>query len=151
MIVAFCIPFILTTVVGKKKLTSEDVSGVDIKQAEFTETENIDSEENKVDTVAENFQAPITGITKKLSDIEMILPKEKEAIVKFNDNKTDFPKLTVHELFEKQVLKHPDKKAVVFEDKYLTYKELNEKANRLARFFIKNGLSRCDVASIMID
>lgn len=70
MIVVFCIPFILTTVVGKKKLTSEDVSGVDIKQAEFTETENIDSEENKVDTVAENFQAPITGITKKLSDIE---------------------------------------------------------------------------------
>lgn len=70
MIVAFCIPFILTTVVGKKKLTSEDVSGVDIKQAEFTETENIDSEENKVDTVAKNFQAPITGITKKLSDIE---------------------------------------------------------------------------------
>ena len=70
IIVAFCIPFILTTVVGKKKLTSEDISGVDIKQAEFTETENIDSEENKVDTVAENFQAPITGITKKLSDIE---------------------------------------------------------------------------------
>ena len=70
MIVAFCIPFILTTVVGKKKLTSEDVSGVDIKQAEFTETENIDSEENKLDTVAENFQAPITGITKKISDIE---------------------------------------------------------------------------------
>lgn len=70
MIVAFCIPFILTTVVGKKKLTSEDISGVDIKQAEFTETENIDSEENKLDAVAENFQAPITGITKKLSDIE---------------------------------------------------------------------------------
>ena len=70
MIVAFCIPFILTTVVGKKKLTSEDISGVDIKQAEFTETENIDSEENKVDTVAENFQVPITGITTKLSDIE---------------------------------------------------------------------------------
>lgn len=70
MIVAFCIPFILTTVVGKKKLTSEDISGVDIKQAEFTESENTDSEENKVDTVAENFQAPITGITKKLSDIE---------------------------------------------------------------------------------
>lgn len=70
MIVAFCIPFILTIVVGKKKLTSEDVSGVDIKQAEFIETENIDSEENKLDTVAKNFQAPITGITKKLSDIE---------------------------------------------------------------------------------
>ena len=86
MIVAFCIPFILTTVVGKKKLTSEDVSGVDIKQAEFTETENIDSEENKVDIVAENFQAPITGITKKLSDIE-----DKGFAIEMQDGKVVAP------------------------------------------------------------
>ena len=86
MIVAFCIPFILTTVVGKKKLTSEDVSGVDIKQAEFTETENIDSEENKLDAVAENFQAPITGITKKLSDIE-----DKGFAIEMQDGKVVAP------------------------------------------------------------
>ncbi|WP_287792594.1 PTS system trehalose-specific EIIBC component [Megamonas sp.] len=73
MIVAFCIPFILTTVVGKKKLTSEDISGVDVKQAEFTKVRiNEDSKQeiNNEEKIVENFQVPITGITKKLSDIE---------------------------------------------------------------------------------
>lgn len=73
MMVAFCIPFILTTVVGKKKLTSEDISGVDVKQAEFTKVRiNEDSKQeiNNEEKIVENFQAPITGITKKLSDIE---------------------------------------------------------------------------------
>lgn len=94
----------------------------------------------------------ISGSAERLCDIDMILPDEKELILHdFNDNKTDFPKLTVHQIFENQVKMHPDKKAVVFEDTYLTYRELNEKANQLARYFIQNGLERHDVVSIMID
>lgn len=94
----------------------------------------------------------VSGNAEKLSDIEMILPKEKEMILKdFNDNKTDFPKLTVHQIFENQVNLHPNKKAVVFENEFLTYKQLNEKANRLARYFIQNGLEAHDIVSIMID
>lgn len=93
-----------------------------------------------------------SGTVEMLSDIDMILPEEREIILhSFNDNKTDFPKLTVHELFEKQVELHPDKKAVVFENQSLTYRELNEKANRLARYFIQNGLEKHDIVSIMID
>lgn len=93
-----------------------------------------------------------SGTIDKLSDIDMILPEEKDIILhSFNDNKTDFPKLTVHQLFERQVDLHPDKKAVVFENEYLTYRELNEKANRLARYFIQNGLEKHDIVSIMID
>lgn len=94
----------------------------------------------------------VSGNVQKLSDIEMILPEEKELILNtFNNNKTDFPKLTVHQIFENQVVKHPNKRAVVFEDKFLTYSELNKKANKLARYFIKNGLEPHDVVSIMID
>lgn len=98
------------------------------------------------------IQQITSGNAEKLSDIDMILPEEKEMILnKFNDNKTDFPKLTVHQIFEKQVKLHPDKKAVVFEGKFLTYRELNEKSNQLARYFIQNGLEKHDVVSIMID
>lgn len=94
----------------------------------------------------------VSGNVQKLSDIEMILPEEKDIILNdFNNNKTDFPKLTVHQVFENQVNMHPDKKAVVFEDKFLTYKQLNEKANKLARYFMQNGLEKHDVVSIMID
>ncbi len=38
----------------------------------------------------------------------------------------------LHELFEAQVEKSPEAVAVVFEDKKLTYRELNERANQLA-------------------
>ena len=38
---------------------------------------------------------------------------------------------TIHQLFEDQVAKTPDNVAVVFEDKQLTYKELNEKVINL--------------------
>lgn len=141
-------------VISKFDLTCEVIPGEDNIEISLEYATDLFNN-NTIKNLGKHFihivEYLVSNPDKKLSDIEMILPKEKEAIVKFNDNKTDFPKLTVHELFEKQVLKHPDKKAVVFEDKYLTYKELNEKANRLARFFIKNGLSRGDVASIMID
>ena len=87
----------------------------------------------------------------KLKDIEMILPEEKEQIKKFNDNKTNYPKKTVCELFEEQAKKHPDKKAVVFGDTYLTYAELNSKANQIARFLISQGLKPKQVVALMID
>ncbi|NIB61070.1 amino acid adenylation domain-containing protein, partial [Francisella noatunensis subsp. orientalis] len=44
---------------------------------------------------------------------------------------------TVYELFEEQVLKNPDAIAIVFEDQEVTYKELNERSNQLARYIRK--------------
>ncbi|MCX6924693.1 MAG: amino acid adenylation domain-containing protein, partial [Verrucomicrobia bacterium] len=39
---------------------------------------------------------------------------------------------TVPSLFEEEAAQHPDRSAVVFHDETLTYRELNERANRLA-------------------
>ena len=39
---------------------------------------------------------------------------------------------TLHQLFEEQVQRTPEKTAVVFEDQKITYRELNERSNRLA-------------------
>lgn len=55
-------------------------------------------------------------------------------------NKTDkiYPKdKTIHQIFEEQVFKTPSNTALVFEDKALTYQELNNKANQLARYIRK--------------
>jgi amino acid adenylation domain-containing protein len=41
---------------------------------------------------------------------------------------------TIHGLFEDQVRKSPDRTAVIFERRTLTYRELNERANRLAHW-----------------
>ncbi|MFV9973245.1 MAG: AMP-binding protein [Francisella endosymbiont of Hyalomma asiaticum] len=58
-----------------------------------------------------------------------------DLIQKVNETQRAFPKgKTIHQLFEDQVAKTPGNIAVVFEDKQLTYKELNEKSNQLARY-----------------
>lgn len=46
----------------------------------------------------------------------------------------------MHQLFEAQVEKTPDPVAVVFENGFLTYKELNQRANQLAHYLQKLGV-----------
>jgi len=89
----------------------------------------------------------------KISEIEMLSKEEKRKIlVDFNDTKADYPKdKTIHELFEEQVEKSPDNIAVVFEDKKLTYRELNEKANRLARILREKGVEPDTIVGIMVE
>ena len=48
--------------------------------------------------------------------------------------------LTLPQLFESQVSRIPDRVAVVFESENLTYGGLNEQANRLAHYLIRQGL-----------
>lgn len=69
-----------------------------------------------------------------LKKIEIVTPQEKQSLL-YDFNKTDTPyesNKCIHQLFEEQVNRTPDKIAVAFEDKTLTYRELNEKANQLA-------------------
>ena len=73
---------------------------------------------------------------KKLKDYRLLTNKEYQQIV-IEWNKTDkvYAKdKTICQLFEEQVLKTADNIAVVFEDRQLTYYELNAKANQLARY-----------------
>ena len=71
-----------------------------------------------------------------LSEIDILSEEERRLVLfDFNDTRADYPKTkTIHALFEEQVRKTPDTIAVVFEDEKLTYRQLNEKANKLARF-----------------
>ena len=46
----------------------------------------------------------------------------------------------MHQLFEEQVERTPDAIAVVFEDKQLTYRGLDERANQLARRLQRLGV-----------
>ena len=51
-----------------------------------------------------------------------------------------FPEHTIHEEFEKQVLKTPDKIAITYNNEHLTYKELNDKANQMAFYLQHRGV-----------
>ena len=77
-----------------------------------------------------------------ICEFSMIDENERQIILKeFNDTAAEYPRdRTVAELFEEQVRKTPDKTAVVFEDRSLTYAGLNGKANALARRLRRAGV-----------
>ncbi len=89
----------------------------------------------------------------KLSDIEIVTDEEKHKLIyEFNNTKTDYPKnKTVTQLFEEQVKLTPDNVALVFEGTSLTYKELNEKANKLAYVLFEKGIHNNDVVSLFME
>jgi len=98
------------------------------------------------------LQDAMVNPSKKIYELEILEEEEKERILcKFNNTKIDFPKdKTVHQLFEEQVKRTPDNIAVVFEDKTLTYRELNNKANQLARELRKKGIGPNNIVAIMV-
>jgi len=89
----------------------------------------------------------------KISDIEIVDVQEKYKLLhEFNNTKVAYPKnKTIHQLFEEQVRKTPSKVAVIFEDKQLTYGELNKKANQLARVLRKNKVKRETMVGIIME
>ena len=95
----------------------------------------------------------INNLDTQISSICMLSKKEKNQIIyEFNNTKTNYPKnKTITQLFEEQVEKTPDNIAIVFGNKELTYKALNEKANSLAHYLINNNVERGDFVGIMVN
>ncbi|WP_036723851.1 AMP-binding protein, partial [Paenibacillus forsythiae] len=58
---------------------------------------------------------------------------------------------TIHQLFEEQAERTPDQAAVVYEGSQLTYRELNERANRLARTLRGKGVQADERVAILAD
>ena len=50
------------------------------------------------------------------------------------------PEACIHELLEKEVERNPDAPAILFAETQLTYRELNNRANQLARFLRRFGV-----------
>jgi amino acid adenylation domain-containing protein len=73
-------------------------------------------------------------------------------LAQFNNTQTDYPKdKTIHRLFEEQAERTPGKTAVVFGDRRMTYKELNEKSNQLARYLRKKGVKPDELVGIFAE
>lgn len=87
----------------------------------------------------------------KVRDIGLLFENEKRKLLyEFNDSKEDYPKnKTIYQLFEEQVEKTPDKAAISFGDKELTYKQLNEKANQLARYLVEKGVQKETIVGLL--
>lgn len=109
--------------------------------------------ENTVQNILEHYIYLLENISKNcnqnIDTLNMITPNEQSLLLKFNATEGPINNDTVSDLIEEQVHNHPDEIAVICENKTLTYKQLNEKANSLANYLIKNGVHSNDIVAIM--
>ncbi len=77
----------------------------------------------------------------RIGRIDLLTAEERRQILEAR-NKTAraIPQVTLVELFEEQVRRTPEAEAVIYEEQELTYRELNERANRLAHLLIGEGV-----------
>ena len=94
-----------------------------------------------------------------LNDTERVIGKgsyvtvqEKEGINKVNNTKVDIvDDKTILDLFKENVLKTPNKTALVYEDKSCTYKELDYYSNKVAELLVSKEVKPCDKVGIIFE
>ena len=79
--------------------------------------------------------------SRPVAKLSILSDDERNRILnEWNDTRAEYPSVCVNELFEQQAARTPDAPAVVFQGKQLSYRELNERANRLANYLRKRGI-----------
>ena len=88
-----------------------------------------------------------------IKDLEITTNEEKSRIInEFNNLTLNYEKnKTIVNLFEEQVIKTPNNIAVIFKNHKLTYKELNEKANKFANYLLKQGITKNSIIPVILN
>ncbi len=88
----------------------------------------------------------------KINDLEIITPDEKNKIlVDFNNNFLNYDTTkSIKQIFENIAKNNSDNIALSFDNKILTYKELNEKANSLANYLIQHEVKKGDIIPVLM-
>ncbi|MBV8695386.1 MAG: amino acid adenylation domain-containing protein, partial [Ktedonobacteraceae bacterium] len=94
----------------------------------------------------QHFLTLLTGIVahpdQRLLDLPLLTEAERHQIlIAWNDTSAPFPEdMCIHQLIELQVQQTPNAPAVIFEGQYLTYRQLNARANQLAHALQELGV-----------
>jgi amino acid adenylation domain-containing protein len=89
-----------------------------------------------------------------LSRVSLLTEKERRQLLsEWNDTRAEFPHdICIHQLFEAQVERTPDNVAVVYgKGETLTYRELNERANRLAHYLKARGVGAESLVGLCVE
>ncbi len=113
--------------------------------------------QSTIEWFSKHFINLIHEITKKpdtlIKDISIIESYEKEQLlIEFNNTEATYEsQKTIHRLIEEQAERYPEETAVVFQGESLTYKQLNERSNQLARLLREKGVKNDRVVAVVAE
>ncbi len=87
----------------------------------------------------------------RIGGLDVLGATERDRLLsRFNDTATATSELTIPELFESQVARTPDAAAITCEDRTLTYRELDDRANDVAWELVRRGAGPEDLVVLAL-
>ena len=77
--------------------------------------------------------------------------ERQQLLVTWNQTSADYPKLCLHQLFEAQASRTPDRPALRFAEQELSYRQLNERANQFAHHLRHLGVGPNLLVGLALD
>ena len=114
-------------------------------------------EANTIARMTSHFKTLLAAIVanpdQPISELPLLTETEQhQLLVEWTRTHNDFPNnKCIHQLFEEQVQIHPNAVAVVFENQQLTYQQLNARANQIAHYLRKLGISAESLVGICVE
>jgi amino acid adenylation domain-containing protein/non-ribosomal peptide synthase protein (TIGR01720 family) len=114
-------------------------------------------EKDRIRQMSEHFKIFLESILKNpnqpLYEFSILTKKEQQQLlIGCNDTKTEYiGDKTIHQLFEEQAERTSYKIAAIYEDKKLTYQELNQKANQLAHYLRSQGVGPETLVALAVE
>ena len=107
-----------------------------------TDLFNPDTIQGMIDHFRNLLKSIVRNPGERIFNLSMLSETERhQLLIAWNDTERDYPATKcIHQLFEEQVERAPYATALVFEERQLTYWELNQRANRLAHYLRKQGV-----------
>lgn len=110
--------------------------------------------QNKNELLMTNGQPSSSENNLERDNLTLPILKESEnnLLREWNHTQTDYPQqASIHQLFEAQVEKTPDAVALIFNNQHLTYRDLNNRANQLAKHLQSLGVGTEILVGICIE
>ncbi|HEY9836326.1 MAG TPA: condensation domain-containing protein, partial [Vampirovibrionales bacterium] len=114
-------------------------------------------DETTIVRLVAHFQTLLKAIVgnpdQRIADLPILSEAERhQLLVQWNQTQVEYPQgLAIHELVEIQAAKNPEKVALLYGNKTLSYGELNRRSNQLAHYLQKLGVGVEVVVALCLD
>ncbi|WIL35255.1 non-ribosomal peptide synthetase DhbF [Bacillus stercoris] len=133
--------FDLTLEISEDRLADGTPNGMEGLLEYSTDLFKRETAQALADRLMRLLEAAESDPDEQIGNLDILAPEERSSMVTdWQGVSEKIPHACLPEQFEKQAALRPDAIAVVYEDQALSYAELNERANRLARMLISEGV-----------
>ena len=113
-------------------------------------------ESDTIERLFRHFVALLDSVAanplQRISDLPMLSEEEsRQAIIGWNATAACYPELCLHELFAEQAQRTPDAIALIFSNERITYRDLDERGNRLAWHLRSLGVGPDTIVGLCIN